>query len=317
MRNVLVTSILAGVLCQTPVFAMSRSAPSGAAYLVTDGNKIIIMDEGGGNKKVLVTDGMTPSWTPDGHVIFLGLRGSPQIWTMDADGSNQKQISKLTWAGVDGAPIMPQQGRNGTIVFQKQSAASSDIRTIKADGTGETVVIGKNQKPSQPSLAISGTWMTYTVETGNPYHRQIWRSNIDGSSARALTSLGDSNYPDANASVISPDEQWVAFFSGKESAPGEAWRTQDPKTYGYRNVATAPAAGGPRHLVTTCRPLSDPSPRGPQDCFAADNPFWYPDGTRIGYDTNFGTTWASDKGSGNARQVLPVTRGMVRVVVKP
>jgi TolB protein len=42
-----------------------------------------------------------PSWSPDGrHLIFESTRsGSRQVWTMLADGTNPKQVTKegLNW----------------------------------------------------------------------------------------------------------------------------------------------------------------------------------------------------------------------------
>lgn len=277
-------------------------------------NTIATMSAGGLNKKVLVRDGMTPNWTPAGKIIFVALRGSPQIWVMDADGGNQRQVSYFAWSGVEGGPIMPQQGKNGLIVFQKQMPAGSEIHSIDVTGADEKVLVGMDQKPSQPSLAQSGTWLTYTAESPPPnISREIRRINIDGTGEIALTMPGDPDYPHANASNISKDETLVAFFSGTEQLqPGT-----DPRTWGYRNIATVPATGGPRMLITNCVPINR---GGGPDGVAADNPFWLPDG-RIGYDRDDGHTWASALPIGGKiskpTQIIPMSRGPVRVVVKP
>ena len=214
---------------------------------------------------------------------------------------------------------MPQQARTGLIVFQKQMAAASEIHSTDANGNNERVLVGPSQTPSQPSLAPSGTWITFTTESGIPIHREIWRKDTNGLNAEALTSdklfdktVGDPNYPDANASSISPNEKLVAVFSGKEQLlPGT-----DPRNWGYRNIAMVPATGGPRVLVTGCVPVN--VGRGP--CVAADNPFWIGDGL-IGYDRDDGRTWASAlptaAGIAMPTQILSTSRGPVRVVVKP
>src|SRR6266566_2697373 len=68
----------------------------------------------GSGKTVVATDGGAPSWTPDGRIIFSSTRsGSQQIWIMDADGSNARQIGNLSPTLL---PVMAQMGKNGLIV---------------------------------------------------------------------------------------------------------------------------------------------------------------------------------------------------------
>jgi len=55
-----------------------------------DGKLFTVRDDGTG-KVVLPGSGSMPSWTPDGRISFVSNRGSsPQIWIMDADGSNPR-----------------------------------------------------------------------------------------------------------------------------------------------------------------------------------------------------------------------------------
>jgi WD40-like Beta Propeller Repeat len=74
-----------------------------------------------GTGKTLLTDnGGAPSWTPDGKIIFASTRsGSQQIWIMDADGSNPRQIGQTT-----SNPVMP-EAKNGLITFMGQSSQGS------------------------------------------------------------------------------------------------------------------------------------------------------------------------------------------------
>src|SRR5438132_672095 len=77
--------------------------------LMAEANRAIytVRDDGTGRKS-LTTMGDSPSWTPDGKIIFVSSRsGSRQIWMMDEDGGNPRQIGHTL------NPIMPQQARNG------------------------------------------------------------------------------------------------------------------------------------------------------------------------------------------------------------
>ena len=276
----------------------------------------------GSEKTVLTSDGAMPSWTPDGSIIFVSSRsGSPQIWTMDAHGDDPKQLSTLPPSL---APFMPQLAKNGRVVFMAAAprAASDDdttIWTMLRDGSD----LHQLATGQEPFLAPSGTWLAYTVQTASPYHREIWRIDIDGTNARALTSLGDPDYPDANAPSISPDESKVAFFSGKESDDGEAGLTQSVFTFGHRNVAVVPAVGGPRRTLTSCAPVTtdaelQAATRASGKCIAADNPAWSPDGAWLIVDTGFrdGTeTWMVSANGDGFQRFYDRPRGIVRVAL--
>ncbi len=126
-------------------------------FLIADGptNTISTCEEGGGNRHVLITDGMTPNWTPDRRIIFVALRGTPQIWIMDENGSNQWQLANLPWSGVEGGPIMPQLAWNGTLVFQKQMASGSEIHAMHWDGSNERVLVHSDQHSSPVRVVVA------------------------------------------------------------------------------------------------------------------------------------------------------------------
>ena len=278
----------------------------------------------GTGKTVLTNDGNSPSWTPDGKIIFTSKRsGSQQIWIMDAAGGNAKQIGSLPTSTL---PVMPQMGKNGLIVFMGNDATTepdgnTGIWMMQKDGSG----LKELTRGMQPSLALSGTWVAYVIQTNAPYHREIWRINTDGTGLKQLTFLGSPDYPDANAPNISPDEQTIAFFSGKESdrmLPGAP--QQSVFDYGYRNVAIIPATGGTRKTLTPCRPVTtqaqlNAATEASGHCIAADNPAWTPDGKWIIFDVGFSTgggTWMVDINGQNFQKLYSDARGTVRVPLK-
>ena len=293
---------------------MSSSGQAGSAFMAS----VYTVHGDGTGKTLLTNDGGMPSWTPDGRVIFISNRsGSQQIWIMDEGGSNAHQIGNLS---ANMLPLMPQMGRKGLIVFMgadttAEAAGNVGIWIMQKDGSGLNELV----RGQQPFLALSGTWITYTTQTDNPYHREIWRINTDGTGLKQLTFLGNPDYPDANASSISPDETMVAFFSGKEADQGPAGFTQSPLTWGHRNVAVIPATGGARRTLTPCKPVTsqaDINALGPDDCVAADNPAWSPDSKWIIFDTNHPGIWMIDLNGQNAQQLYSQSRGTERVPLK-
>ena len=57
-----------------------------------------------------LSEEIMPAWTPDGRIVFASTRsGSPQLWIMDANGSNARQVTHL--AGVNGHPSVSANGK--------------------------------------------------------------------------------------------------------------------------------------------------------------------------------------------------------------
>ena len=288
----------------------------------TLGYSIFTTRSDGSSKTVLTTEeGGSSSWTPDGKVIFISKQsGSQQIWLMNADGANAHHIINLSAIM---RPLMPQMGKNGLIVFVDASLPEDNqgIYLMQQDGSG----LKELTRGMQPSLALSGTWIAYTYQTNNPYHREIWRINTDGTGKKELTTLGDPDYPDANAPSISPNEKWVAFFSGKESnlmLPGAP--QQSIFDWGYRNVAIVPAEGGARKTLTPCKQVNtqielEAATAASGHCIAADNPAWTLDSAWLIFDAGFSdgtSTWLVDINGQNFQTFYPVSRGIERVPLK-
>lgn len=254
--------------------------------------------------------GHSPSWTPDGKIIFaVGTGGASSVWIMDSGGGNAHQVGATLPRNVN----RPMQAKNGTIVFDQLSiSGGDDAMMMNADGSNQHVLVAGG---AQPFISRDGSWVAYMVQTTSPQHREVWRINADGTGAAQLTFPTDPVYPDANAPAISPDGQWIAFFSGVE-----ADLSPDP----WGNIAVIPAAGGPRVHITGCVRITGPGPDPAGSCRAADNPFWYyaPDGElMVGYDRGSanpeaGGTWVQPFAGGTARRIWPDSRGGGTVPVR-
>jgi Tol biopolymer transport system component len=327
------TSAVVVVLALASCGSNRRAAPPAPApigVLVmsgTDGTLFTVHVDGT-HRTVLPPRGRTPSWTPDGRIIYVSAPRA-QVWVMNADGSNDHQIGDLHLDG--GNPVYkPQLARNGLIAFSDAQGRPSRTADNPGPQNGTWVMHrdGSGLRLLAPhctaaSLALSGTWVTCTKETDG--HREIWRVDADGSGLRQVTFPGtDPGYPDANASSISPDEQTIAFFSGKESDLGTAGFTQSVLTWGHRDVAVIPAGGGARRTVTACTPVTtqaEVARLAPGSCLAADNPAWSPDGTHLVYDrgaprrADSGTWEIGLDGRGDHR-LWPDTRGAGNVPLR-
>jgi len=247
-----------------------------------------------------------PSWTPDGRIIFVSNRsGARQIWIMNADGNDATQVGDISALGAVEITRV-QMADTGLIAFK---SSGDGIWLMRSDGSDLHELVKFTQGAGDaPSLARSGTWLTFTAPAETtPGHNEIFRINTDGSGLEQLTFFGEyADYPDGNASAISPDETQIAIFTGTESKPNDT-----PLTWAYRNIALIGVHGGARTLLTTCRPIASPEELQSltaDDCLTSDNPSWSNDGRWITYDR--GSTVADGAGTfvidarGNHRERL-------------
>ncbi len=219
-----------------------------AVFVMSDETGVYTLDADGGGRRDLRAGGLAPSWTPDGRIVFSA---DDQLHIMNADGSDDHAIPNPPGYRVALRPVM---AVDGTIVFMafESPGGTGDVWVTREDGTGQREVVAGDGGPPQPFVARSGEWFVYMVQTSRPagssppYHREVWRRNIDGSGAMALTNSDDTpDYPDANAPSISPDERMVAFFSGTESDDTDP-TGGDPSTWGISTVRWRPGSRGCR-----------------------------------------------------------------------
>jgi dipeptidyl aminopeptidase/acylaminoacyl peptidase len=130
--------------------------------------------------------------------------------------------------------------------------ASSEIYTVRSDGTGAVQLTNDLSRNTDPSWSPDGTRIAYTSERDGG--RAIYIMNADGSDVKRLTPLaGDSFHP-----TWSPDGTRIAFVSV---------RAANPDVY----VANADGSG---ELRLTNNPTID------------TDPAWSPDGARIAFSSD-------------------------------
>ena len=173
----------------TPAFS-----PDGSSVLyahgVDDGYDLYSAPlDGSASRRLSVgrgSDNISPSMSPDGRrIAFMSARaGHPEIYTMDADGTNPDLLTPQDFAPLayrakpnwspDGRTVAFQSRVSGR--FQVMSIALRDrsVRQLTSDGTNE-----------DPSWAPDGRHLVFTSNRGGSL--QLWILDTETGRARQLT----------------------------------------------------------------------------------------------------------------------------------
>lgn len=148
------------------------------------------------------TDGQVGvAWTPDGKIVYYSkASGSGDLWLMNADGSNQRQLTMN--AGLNFFPTVSADGRY--VVFGSTRAGARGIWRMNLDGSNAKQLTSDYGNRAQCSP--DGKWVVY--HSTNP--PTLWKVPIEGGTPAQLT-RELSHY-----AAISRDGKLLAYFT---SAP--------------------------------------------------------------------------------------------------
>ena len=209
----------------------------------------IVPLEGGGQPRQLTHDGdanQRPRWSPDSkRIAYISDRGgSSQIWVMDPDGANPRQVTNLP---PKPTALFSPDGKN--LVFTSESIPNA------APTTPATRRTSTPKRPARSTPASTPTCSTATGPPGRPSAAATcWSSPPTAATVRDLTpgnrdvppfSLGG---PDDYA--ISPDGQEVCFAMNADPVPATSTNS---------DLYVVSMAGGPARKITIT-PGADASP---------------------------------------------------------
>jgi Tol biopolymer transport system component/DNA-binding winged helix-turn-helix (wHTH) protein len=141
-------------------------------------------------------------WLRDGKIIYGSTAsGKEDVWLMNADGSEQKQLT--TTAGANFEPTVSDDGRTVVYVSKAADAAQNLWRMNLANG--ERAQLTNGGFDLRPDISPDGRWVVYmSVIKDSP---TLWKTPIDGGGAPIQLS-------DKIAAVprVSPDGRFIACF---------------------------------------------------------------------------------------------------------
>jgi uncharacterized protein YjdB len=129
-----------------------------------------------------------PSISPDGsRIAFVSTRdGNPEVYVMDADGSNLARVTSDPQA--DGRPAFTADGAG--LVFQSLRSGKAQIYMAATDGTG-TKALTTDSVNQTPTVSPDGGTIAFASVRNKSY--DIWLMSRDGSNQRAFTRTPQQN----------------------------------------------------------------------------------------------------------------------------
>src|SRR5262249_5363294 len=147
------------------------------------------------------------------------LNGNTDLWLMDADGANRRQLTNNP--GPDYQPAVTPDGRY-VLFASARNGSQSKIWGMELDGQNlKQLTFGQDDE--NPAVTPEGKWVLYTTRGAG--HWTLWKVLLEGGAAQQLTTEA------TQKPMVSPDGKLIAcYFYNEEKG-------------GYR-VALLPIEGG-------------------------------------------------------------------------
>jgi TolB protein len=264
-------------------FTSDRADGEGDIYImaVPDGTDVDGVEQGLRNPRRLTDDPAYdgwPTWSPDGaQIAFMSIRsGNPDIYVMNADGSNVRQITDHP-----ANDIWPEWSPDGErIAFPSRRDGNFEIYVINVDGTNLQRLTNTPGHEDFPTWSPDGRQILFSRSEGNDGTYVI--TVPDGTDAVGAEPGSGSERQLLDFRVLepawSPDGNRIAFGSDHE---------------GFRAIYVMDAGGG------NVKKLSNT--RAGENC-----PTWSPDGTRIAFASwrdGDGEIYVVDADGGNLQKL--------------
>jgi serine/threonine protein kinase/Tol biopolymer transport system component len=159
------------------------------------------------------------AWTTEGKLLYASNEsGWQELWTMDADGQNARQLTFDQHTNVEPAisPSAPEEA-----VFASYATGQPHIWRINRT-TGALNRLTNGAYEDWPDLSPNGEWVAYHDDVAGK--ERIWKVPVNGGQSVPLSDQ------QARHPIFSPDGQSIACFIRDERAE---WK-----------LAVIPAAGG-------------------------------------------------------------------------
>jgi Tol biopolymer transport system component len=268
-------------------FDSDRDTAAGEIYSITPG--------GSATRLTFSTRSSDPAYSPDGsRIAFISTKptGTTQVWVMNADGSNPREITHTNTPKLE--PAWSPDGTKIAYVansFDVDGGTDYEIWTINADGSGRRQLTHNSIPDRQPAWSPSGAKIAF-VSNGIS-DRDLYVMNAsDGSGRKDITPT--------DTIPCSPSP----CYQGHDDSP--AW-SPDGGTIAYQHTQ-ARNATGPLAIWTVSPSGGDMSNLSGTGDVAFTQPAWSPEGDKIAVVGAIGTDrdiWVMSSGGSGPTDIDP------------
>lgn len=149
-------------------------------------------------------------WLPDGRLAYTSRAGgSSDIWTMNADGSNIRQLT----VGANARLGLSVTADEKQLIFAAERDGKYNLWRVNIDGSNlERITNGEGE--FYPQCTPDGGWIIFQSGANYP---TLWKMPVEGGEAIQLTRTT------ASRPSISPDGKFAAYHYLDSSLEGSRW----------------------------------------------------------------------------------------------
>ncbi|HWP42588.1 MAG TPA: protein kinase [Blastocatellia bacterium] len=188
---------------------VSLTADSGTMITVQGdvASAVYILPDASSDRAVQITAGASKydgangvAWTPDGRIVYSSRANeNHDIWIMDPDGKNRRQLT--SGPGINVQPAVSPDGRY--IAYVSYGEGAQSIWRIGIDGTN-AVRLTSSGIESFPTFSPDGKWVIYVSFTSG--QNTLWRIPVEGGEPTQISEIF------AAAPDVSPDGKLIACY---------------------------------------------------------------------------------------------------------
>ena len=178
------------------------------AGLWSDGTTMWVASNAAVTKKIYSYNMQLSSDATPGRIAFSYFDGNSEIYVMNADGSDVKNLTNNS--ANDYSPAWSPDGNR--IAFYSGRDGNSEIYVMKADGSDVKNLTNNSTNDVSPAWSPDGNKIAFVSERDGT--AGIYVMNADGSGVTRLTNNSTSNHEPA----WSADGRRIAFYSGRDGS---------------------------------------------------------------------------------------------------